>query len=45
MAYFAFHAPAFGAAAAAKIARCNVAPGRNIQLTSRDIARQLLQPE
>ena len=44
MGYFSFHAPVFRAAAAAKIARRNIAPGRNIHLTSRDIARQLLQP-
>jgi hypothetical protein len=41
MAYFASHAPAFGAAAANKIALRRIAPGRNLHLTSRDIRRQL----
>ena len=40
-AYFCTHESAFRAAASAKIAQKNVAPGVNFHLTSRDIARQM----
>ena len=42
MVYFSAQAPAFGAAAMAKIIRQDLAPGRNFHLNSRDIARQLI---
>jgi hypothetical protein len=41
LAYFTTYAPAFCAAAAAKIARDGLAPGRSFHLNSRDIARQV----
>jgi hypothetical protein len=42
LAYFQATAPAFRAAAAAKIANRQVAAGANFHLTSRDIARQMI---
>ena len=39
--YFRTHEQAFRAAASAKIARYDVARGRNFHLTSRDVARQI----
>ena len=41
LAFFALHAAAFAAAAAAKIARRNLAPEANFHLTSRDHLRAL----
>jgi hypothetical protein len=41
VAFFRRHESAFRAAAAAKIARENVAPGSNFHLTSRDVSRQI----
>ena len=38
VAFFAANAPAFQAAARAKIARRRLAPGANFHLTSRDVA-------
>jgi len=40
--HFGEHEGAFRLAAAAKIAQKNLAPGTNLHLTSRDIARKLL---
>jgi hypothetical protein len=41
LAYFRRHEGAFRAAASAKIVRAGLAPGTNLHLTSRDVAREL----
>jgi hypothetical protein len=41
--YFQRFEPAFRAAASAKIARRGILPGTSLHLTSRDIARKLLE--
>jgi hypothetical protein len=41
--YFGDHEPAFRAAAEAKIARKRIPAGTNLHLTSRDIARKLVE--
>lgn len=43
LAYFQRFEIAFEAAARAKVARKRIAPGTNLHLTSRDIARKLLE--
>jgi hypothetical protein len=43
MAYFSAFDDVFRAAAAVKIAQKQVPPGRNLHLTSRDIARKLIE--
>ncbi|QPF87234.1 hypothetical protein IC762_13490 [Bradyrhizobium genosp. L] len=43
--HFARFEAAFRAAARAKIARKRIAPGTNLHLTSRDIARKLLEAD
>ena len=43
LAYFAEFERAFRAAASAKIARNRIPSGRNLHLTSRDVARKLLE--
>ncbi|MBR0800617.1 hypothetical protein JQ615_35170 [Bradyrhizobium jicamae] len=45
LAYFARHEPAFRAAAGVKIAQKSLPTGRNFHLTSRDVARTLLELE
>ena len=44
LAFFRDHRRAFEAAAGLKIARKRIPPGRNLHLTSRDVARKLLEP-
>ncbi|QOZ35283.1 hypothetical protein [Bradyrhizobium sp. CCBAU 53421] len=43
--YFARYESAFRAAAGAKIVRKRIPPGTNLHLTSRDIARKLLEAD
>lgn len=43
LAYFAEFERAFTAAASLKIARNRIPPGRNLHLTSRDVARKLVE--
>jgi hypothetical protein len=45
LSFFRDHERAFEAAAGLKIARKRIPPGRNLHLTSRDIARKLLESD